>query len=92
LGVIVDDEEFYELAQEGKDVTIDLQSRSVSCDGKKFAFKLDRIEEQILSAGGLFKVYEKFGPSLFRRLQKLSIARGGNDSPLQDEDDANYEW
>ena len=72
LGICMDDDRFYNLATEGAVVGIDVEHRTISCDNETFPFTLDPIEEQLLAGGGLVKVYEKFGPVLFQRLQNLS--------------------
>lgn len=73
MGITIDDDKFYELTVEGASVSIDVENRKVICEGQEFPFTLDPIEEQLLAGGGLVKVYEQFGPSLFQRLQKLTI-------------------
>jgi homoaconitate hydratase len=93
LGICLTDDKFYELAQEGIDLMIDLESRIVRCGGLDFPFTLDPIEEQLLSAGGLVQVYEKFGPSLFRTLQSVSVAKSGKDGVVIPEERSNkLEW
>jgi homoaconitate hydratase len=72
LGIRLNDDEFYELAQEGAEVSIDIGKRRITCGGKEFAFVLDPIEEALLSAGGLLSVYSRYGDSLFRQLQLAS--------------------
>jgi homoaconitate hydratase len=75
LGIILNDDKFYELAQEDEELTVDVERRAVTCGGHSFKFFLDPIEEQLLSGGGLLSVYEMFGQSLFRRLQSLSMKK-----------------
>lgn len=89
LGITLDDDEFYELAQEGASVEIDLSGRKIMCAGQTFHFKLDPIEEQLLSAGGLLQIYEKFGPSLFRRLQLFSVDAT---KPVTSNGNSKMEW
>jgi homoaconitate hydratase len=76
LGICLDEDKFYEIAQEGEAVTIDMELRTITCGGHDFKFLLDPIEEQLLSGGGLLSVYEKYGQSLFRRLQSLTSSKG----------------
>jgi len=70
LGIKLYDEEFYKLAQEGETVSIDVEKRIIHCGGKEFPFKLDPIEQKLLSSGGLMKVYDQFGSELFKKLQE----------------------
>jgi homoaconitate hydratase len=69
LGIKLNGEEFYELAQEGKQVSIDVSNRTIMCGGKTFSFRLDPIQQELLSSGGLIKVYSQFGTELFKKLQ-----------------------
>lgn len=72
LGIKLEDEEFYKLAQEGEQVSINLRDREIHCGGKVFPFRLDPIEEKLLSSGGLLQVYDKFGTQLFKKLQEAA--------------------
>jgi homoaconitate hydratase len=75
LGIRLDDDEFYDLAQEGAQVSVDLAHKVIKCQGKQFEFDLDPIEEALLCAGGLLKVYEQYGTALFRQLQSAATRR-----------------
>ena len=66
LGVTVKDDEFYELAQEGAEVSVNMHSRTVSVDGRAFPFGLSVMEERLISMGGVTEMYKKFGKRLFR--------------------------
>jgi 3-isopropylmalate dehydratase small subunit len=75
LGVVVKDEAFYALAQEGADVEVDVTTRTVvahSADGTSasFPFQLSRMEERFLQAGGVEKLYKVFRKELFKALVK----------------------
>src|SRR5579862_1677635 len=78
LGIRMNDDEFYELAQEGANISLDLSQKSLVCEGKEFSFQLDPIEEALLRAGGLLTVYRRYGTSLFRQLQIAADARSAN--------------
>jgi homoaconitate hydratase len=80
LGIRLDDDEFYELAQEGITLTVDMESKVIICEGQQFPFVLDPIEEALLRAGGLLKVYEKYGTTLFRQLQSAANRSRTSDS------------
>lgn len=72
LGIRLNDDEFYELAQEGVDLTVKMERKVILCGGKQFPFVLDPIEEALLKAGGLLSVYDKYGTTLFRQLQSAA--------------------
>jgi homoaconitate hydratase len=69
LGIKLDDEEFYGLAQEGAEVSIDIRNRLIHCCGSTFSSGLDPIQQELLSSGGLLRVYNQFGAELFKKLQ-----------------------
>ncbi|TPX53588.1 hypothetical protein SeMB42_g00682 [Synchytrium endobioticum] len=67
LGVIVKDENFYNLAQEGAPVEVDLPQRVVRVAGHSFPFELSKFEEKIVFGGGVTNMYKKDGVALFRK-------------------------
>jgi homoaconitate hydratase len=70
FGIVVDDEEFYQLAQEGATVSVLVSERKVVVDGKKFPFKLDDVELKLQVSGGIMNRWKKHGTDLFRKLQR----------------------
>ena len=60
LGVLVSDEAFYALAEEGAEVEVDVPSRTVRVAGQTFPFTLTTMEERFLQAGGVEKLYKTF--------------------------------
>ncbi|OLL24270.1 putative aconitate hydratase [Neolecta irregularis DAH-3] len=70
LGIIIKDEEFYELSKEGAVVSIDQDNLVVTVQGfdKKFTFKLTDFEQKLISGGGVTALYDKFENQLFRSL------------------------
>ncbi|KAI8929966.1 Isocitrate/isopropylmalate dehydrogenase-domain-containing protein [Entophlyctis helioformis] len=72
LGVMVRDDGFYERAQEGATVTIDLDSRTVAVDGATYPFELTRMEEKIIAGGGVTSLYKRYGRRLFQETIALA--------------------
>ena len=74
LGVVVKDEDFYARANEGSDVEVNVDSRTVTVYGnegaKSFPFTLSTMEERFLQAGGVEKLYKVFKKGLFKALVK----------------------
>ncbi|KAJ1674621.1 hypothetical protein EV182_002904, partial [Spiromyces aspiralis] len=66
LGITLTDERFYELAQEGAEVSINLKDRVITCGGEEFKFGLSLMEERLIAGGGVTKMYHKYGKALFR--------------------------
>ena len=80
----MNDDEFYELAQEGVEVSVDIAKRIITCGGKEFKFDLDPIEEALLRTGGLLSVYNRYGTTLFRQLQQAAAAASRRQSSVSD--------
>lgn len=66
LGIIIKDEKFYEYAQEGAEVTIDVTNRLVKAGDLTFPFTLSQFEENFLRGGGLKNLYKRYKNDLFR--------------------------
>jgi homoaconitate hydratase len=74
LGIKLQNDRFYELADEGAEISIDIRGRTITCGGEKFDFQLDPIEESLLAAGGLLKMYNLYGTKLFKKLQEAGTS------------------
>ncbi|KAJ1736912.1 hypothetical protein LPJ72_000962 [Coemansia sp. Benny D160-2] len=66
LGIVLKDDKFYQLAQEGAEVSIDLPNRKIYCCGYSFSFNLSTMEERLILGGGVTEMYKKYGNLLFR--------------------------
>ncbi|KAJ1975640.1 hypothetical protein H4R34_004262 [Dimargaris verticillata] len=97
LGITLTDPEFYELAQEGAEVSIDVKERKVHAGDKTFEFGLSLMEERLLAGGGVTSMYQKYGSNLFRAAisespEKFASAGCGTKRKAsQSCDDANQE-
>jgi len=60
LGIILNDERFYQLATEGAEISIDVGKRTLSVAGESFEFALSLIEERLLAGGGVTEMYKKY--------------------------------
>jgi len=70
LGITLKDEEFYQLAQEGAEVVVDVPSRIIEAGGKKFRFGLSLMEERLMAGGGVTEMFKKYQSQLFRVAMK----------------------
>ncbi|KAG0015214.1 hypothetical protein BGZ80_009972 [Entomortierella chlamydospora] len=66
LGITLDDESFYEHAQEGAEISIDVKERKIHCGGQVYPFGLSLMEERLLAGGGVTEMYKTYGKQLFR--------------------------
>jgi 3-isopropylmalate dehydratase small subunit len=79
LGITISDEEFYEVAVEGREISIDLERRRVTVDGKEWEFRLSQMEQKLIETGGITAAFRKFGKRLFEVLCK---GMEGGEKPL----------
>jgi 3-isopropylmalate dehydratase small subunit len=78
LGITITDEEFYAVAKQGVDITIDVGRSRVKCGGQTFPFQLSDMEKQLIAAGGLTEAFKKFGKQLFSTLCRPSPGKSKN--------------
>lgn len=65
LGITLDNEEFWQTAQQGEEITVDTENCHVRCGGKEFSFQLSEMEKQLISAGGLTTAFKRYGTKVF---------------------------
>jgi 3-isopropylmalate dehydratase small subunit len=67
--LVVDDPRFYELADEGAEVSVDLAAGQVSVAGQRFnARTTTPIIRALTAAGGLVPAIQRYGTGVFTRL------------------------
>ena len=73
FSAIIVDDEFYKLAQEGADISIDRASKTITVAERavKFTYEHSVVEERILDAGGIVSLYEEYGRDLFHQMTNL---------------------
>ncbi|GES65506.1 aconitase family protein [Aspergillus terreus] len=72
LGITMTDEEFYEDAQNGAEISIDFNSSVVCVGDKRFRFELSQMEQKLFQYGGIASAFQKFGKRLFERMTSQS--------------------
>lgn len=69
LGITMTDEGFFEAAQDGVDIKVDLGRNVVVVDGMdEFPFEMSRTEKDLIGLGGITPAFTKFGKQLFQGL------------------------
>lgn len=68
LGITLTDEEFYEAAQDGNEVSIDFSAKVIDVDGKQFKFQISQMERELFQYGGIASAFRKFGNRLFEKM------------------------
>jgi 3-isopropylmalate dehydratase small subunit len=77
LGIVMQDEEFYQLADDGADIEIDVDGRLVKIGGREFGFQLSELEVQLWEQGGLSAAFATWGKGLLEQMTgKTKIPRG----------------
>ena len=70
LGIVMENEEFYQAAQEGEDITIDVGTKSIDVGGKRFPFRLSNMEYKLTVNNGIAKTYGRFGKAIWQKLMQ----------------------
>ena len=70
LGIVMDNEAFFEAAVEGEDISIHVEDRSIMVGGKVFQFRLSNMEYKLTVNNGIAKTYSRFGKSIWQKLMQ----------------------
>ncbi|PTB36660.1 hypothetical protein M441DRAFT_449504 [Trichoderma asperellum CBS 433.97] len=65
LGFTMDDPAFYKAAADGEEISIDLETNSLTVGEQNFSFSLSAMERELVEAGGITPAFKKFGKQLF---------------------------
>jgi 3-isopropylmalate dehydratase small subunit len=86
LGIVMENDEFYELAQDGADIEIDVDAREIFVAGKTFRFTVAELEMQLWQQGGMSAAFAKWGKGLLETMTgtKLSKKAMSLDKPKGD--------
>ncbi|KAH8698906.1 aconitase family protein [Talaromyces proteolyticus] len=68
LRFTLDDDSFYEIAQDGVDIEIDQDERKVRVGDLEFSFQLSEMELALIVNEGMTKAYQRFGGEIFQQL------------------------
>ncbi|KAM0458871.1 hypothetical protein ACHAPV_005861 [Trichoderma viride] len=65
LGFTMDDPAFYEAAADGEEISVNLETNSLTVGDREFSFSLSAMERELVEAGGITPAFKKFGKQLF---------------------------
>lgn len=68
LAITITDDTFYEAADHGQEIEIDVQRRHIHVAGKAFPFSLSDMELRLICNKGLASSFQKFGNEVFATL------------------------
>ncbi|ORY13136.1 aconitase family protein [Clohesyomyces aquaticus] len=96
VGITITDPSFYELANDGVKVSVNLEANRLKVADKEFGFEFSQMEKKLMELGGITQAFHKYGKELFQTMCKPSGARvfhkperkivatgGGKNSDLQ---------
>jgi 3-isopropylmalate dehydratase small subunit len=72
VGIIIKDPEFYALANDGVEISVDLEANKLSVGGKEFGFDFSQMERKLMELGGITQAFHKYGKELFQTMCKPS--------------------
>ena len=86
LGVIVEDEAFYEAATDHALVSIDIRSRTIrvgeGSDAKDFPFTMSEMEYRLMANKGISAAYGKFKNEVWKHMVKDPASQKERDVPM----------
>lgn len=91
LGIVIQDETFYEVAAEGEELEIDLGKSVVRMIGDsgevrgQWAFEMSDMEKELIELGGITSAFRRFGKGLFDVLTTPKGKRGGGNVVKDDQ-------
>ena len=68
LGIVIEDNAFYELAKDGADIEIDVYGRTIRVGNQTFGFSMAQLEIQLWEQGGMSAAFAKWGKGLLRAM------------------------
>ncbi|KAL4894255.1 hypothetical protein BDV59DRAFT_207278 [Aspergillus ambiguus] len=75
LGITMTDENFFEAAQDGVDITIDFNDSAIWVSNRRFEFEISQMERELFQYGGIASAFHKFGKRLFEEMTSRSSTR-----------------
>lgn len=73
--IIITCPRFYELAADGKDISVDLEGNRLQVGGEEFSFEFSSMERKLMELGGITQAFHKYGKELFQTMVKPSGAK-----------------
>ncbi|KAF6834721.1 3-isopropylmalate dehydratase large subunit 2 [Colletotrichum plurivorum] len=77
-GFVIDDPRFYEKAQMGTEITIDLDRNNLTIDNETFSFTLSDLEKKLTKLGGMTNAFNQFG----KRIYDVLTGRGSTSTTV----------
>lgn len=68
LGIVMEDEEFYNHAEDGRSISISLSERSIKVGDRQWNFSISEMELELISSGGIKPAFRRFGHKVFEAM------------------------
>ncbi|KAB5529007.1 aconitase family protein [Coniochaeta sp. 2T2.1] len=75
LGIVMENKEFYRLAQDGIGIEIDVEGRIIKVGGRQFGFSLSELEIQLWRQGGMSNAFATWGKGLLEKMTSPTESR-----------------
>jgi 3-isopropylmalate dehydratase small subunit len=89
LGIIMNDEEFYVLAKDALEISVDVDARTITLAGREFPFTLSELEIKLWQQGGMTAAFRAWGSGILEKLtggSKPVRKQAVMEKPVQDEE------
>jgi 3-isopropylmalate dehydratase small subunit len=80
LGIVMSDDEFYELAVDGAEIAIDVDARTIRVDKKEFQFTLSELEIGLWQQGGMRPAFKTWGKGLLEKMTSTKKSSAKHDA------------
>jgi hypothetical protein len=87
----MEDESFFQVANDGMSTSINLDSRIIEVGGKTFGFKLSQMESEIFQFGGIASAFGLFGKRLLEAMTPAKYPLGVRKEQVE-QPDKRLEW
>lgn len=76
LGIVMNDEEFFELAKDGVEIEVDVDQRVIRIGEREWKFQLSELEIQLWQQGGMSKAFAKWGKMMLENMTSSPRSSG----------------
>lgn len=76
LGITMQNDTFFKAAQDGKEVSINFNNRTIHIAEKSFQFQLSQMEKELFDYGGITSAFRHFGNKLFEAMTAPTRLKG----------------
>ncbi|KIW00367.1 uncharacterized protein PV09_08079 [Verruconis gallopava] len=75
LGIVMEDEEFYKVANDGSEIEIDVDERAIHVGARTFTFSLSDLEIRLWQQGGMSEGFKLLGKAMLEKMTRSRPAK-----------------